>query len=87
MCRGDLKPYLHCQRAAVKASQVLGLIRRCFKINSVDMLVFLFKMYVRPILSAVYRFGTLIWPKISTYSTRKSSETSHQYLHGLTFVV
>ena len=40
-CTNDLKPSLQCQKAAAKASQVLGLIRRSFKINSVDMLVFL----------------------------------------------
>ena len=39
---------MHCQKAAVKASQVLGLIRRAFKINSVEMFIFLYKMYVRP---------------------------------------
>jgi len=47
-CTNDLKPSLHCQRAALKATQFLGLIRRSFKINSVNMLVFLYKMYVRP---------------------------------------
>ena len=40
-CKSDLKPSLHCHRAAVRATQVLGLIRRSFKINSVDMFVFL----------------------------------------------
>ena len=47
-CTSDLKPSLHCHKVAVKATQVLGLIRRSFKINSVDMFVFLYKMYVRP---------------------------------------
>jgi len=28
-----LKPSIHCQRAAVKATQVLGLIKRLFKIK------------------------------------------------------
>jgi len=43
-----LKPSLHCQRAAVRATQVLGLIRRSFKIKSINTLVFLYKMYVQP---------------------------------------
>ena len=47
-CTNTLKPSLYCQRAAVKATQVLGLIRRLFKIKSIDTLVFLYKMYVRP---------------------------------------
>ena len=42
-CTSDLKPSLHCQKAAVKASQVLGLIRRSFKINSVELFIFLYK--------------------------------------------
>ena len=32
-CTSDLKPSLHCHKVAVKATQVLGLIRRSFKIN------------------------------------------------------
>jgi len=47
-CTNTLKPSLHCQRAAVKTTQVLGLIRRSFKIKSIDTLVFLYKMYVWP---------------------------------------
>ena len=43
-CTSDLKPSLHCHKAAVKATWVLGLIRRFFKINSIDMFVFLYKM-------------------------------------------
>ena len=49
-CTSDLKPSLHCRKAAVKASQALGLIRRTFKINSAEMFLFLYKMYVRPLL-------------------------------------
>jgi len=41
-CTNDLKPSLYCQRAALKANQVLGLIWRSFKINSVNMLVILY---------------------------------------------
>jgi len=47
-CTGSLKPSFQCQRAAAKAMQVLGLIRRSFKILSSDMLTFLYKIYVRP---------------------------------------
>ena len=47
-CSADLKPSLHCRKAAAKASQALGLVRRAFKTNSVDMFTFLYKMYVRP---------------------------------------
>ena len=47
-CSSDLKPSLHCRKAAVKASQILGLIRRTFKTTSPEMFVFLYKMYVRP---------------------------------------
>ena len=47
-CTSDLKLSLHCCKAAVKASQALGLIRRTFKINSAEMFLFLYKMYVRP---------------------------------------
>ena len=47
-CTSDLKLSLHCCKAAVKASQALGLIRRTFKINSAEMFLFLYKMYVWP---------------------------------------
>jgi len=41
----DLKPALYCQRAAAKAMQVFGLIRRTFKSISVNTFSFLYKMY------------------------------------------
>ena len=47
-CTSDLKPSLHCQKAAVKATQVLGIIRRSFRIVFIDMFIFLYKMYVPP---------------------------------------
>ena len=47
-CTKDLKPSLQCRRAAAKAMQVLGLLRRSFKHVSGDLLTFLYKMYVRP---------------------------------------
>ena len=47
-CTSGLKPSVQCQKATAKASQVLGTIRKSFKINSASMLVFLYKMYVRP---------------------------------------
>jgi len=47
-CTDSLKPSFQCQRAAAKAMQVLGFIRRSFIIFSSDMLTFLYKMYVRP---------------------------------------
>ena len=43
-CISDLKPSLHCQRAAAKAMQVVGLIRRSFKIITPDMYIFSYKM-------------------------------------------
>ena len=46
-CTSSLKPSVQCQKVAAKASQVLGTIRRSFKINSASMLVFLYKTYVR----------------------------------------
>jgi len=48
-CTSDLKPSLHCQRAAVKVTQILGMIKRNLKLNSPEVLVFLlYKMYVHP---------------------------------------
>jgi len=47
-CTKDLKPSLQCQKAAAKAMQILGLLRRSFKHFLVDLLTFLYKMYVRP---------------------------------------
>ena len=47
-CTEDLKPSLQCRKAAAKAMQVLGLLRRSFKLFSVDLLTFLYKMYVIP---------------------------------------
>jgi len=47
-CTADLKPSLYCRKAAAKASQALGLVRKAFMTNSFDMFTFLYKMYVRP---------------------------------------
>ena len=47
-CTKDLKPSLQCQKAAANAMLLLGLLRRSFKLISVDLLTFLYKMYVRP---------------------------------------
>ena len=47
-CTKDLKPSLQCQKAAAKAMQVLGLLKRSFKHFSIDLLTFLYKMCVRP---------------------------------------
>jgi len=52
----DLKPSVHCQRAAAKASQVLCLSRGSFQINSAEMFVFMYKMCVWPHLE--YRVQT-----------------------------
>ena len=38
-CTKDLKPSLQCRKAAAKAMQVLGLLRRSFKLFSVDFFV------------------------------------------------
>ena len=46
-CSKDLKPSLQCRKAAAKTMQVLSLLRRSFKLFSVDLLTFLYKMYVR----------------------------------------
>jgi len=43
-----MKPSLQSRKAAVKAIQVLGLLKRSFKLTSVDLMIFLYKMYVRP---------------------------------------
>ena len=45
-CTNDLKPSLQCQKAAGKAVQILGLLRRSFQLFSVFKLSFLYKMYV-----------------------------------------
>ena len=45
-CTNTLKPSLHCQRAAVNATQVLGLARRSFKIKSQSI-----HLYGRPFVS------------------------------------
>ena len=45
-CTSDPKPSLHCQKAPVKATQVLGLIRRSLRIDSINMFIFLYKMHV-----------------------------------------
>ena len=42
-CTCELKPSFHWQQAVGKASQVLDLIRRSFRISSVKMFVSLFK--------------------------------------------
>jgi len=44
----DLKPSLHCGRAAAKATSVLGLIRRHFKYTDKDSFLILYKTYIRP---------------------------------------
>ena len=44
----DLKPSLHCGRAAAKATSVLGLIRRHFKYIDKDSFLILYKTYIRP---------------------------------------
>ena len=44
----DLKPSLHCGRAAAKASSTLGLIRRHFKHTDKKSFLILYKAYIRP---------------------------------------
>ena len=48
-CTGNLKSSFQCQ----KQQQMLGLIRRSFKIIPLDMLISLYKMYVRPCTSQI----------------------------------
>ena len=43
----DLKPSLHCGRAAAKASSTLGLIRWHFKYIDKDSFLILYKTYIR----------------------------------------
>ena len=44
----DLKPSLHCCKAAASAMRVLSMIRRSFTIISKELFVFLYTTYVRP---------------------------------------
>ena len=44
----DLKPSLHCGRAAAKATSVLGLIRRHLKYIDKDSFLILYKTYIGP---------------------------------------
>ena len=46
--KSDLKPSLHCGRAAAKASSTLGLIRRHFKHIDKESFLILYKAYIRP---------------------------------------
>ena len=64
LCTEDLKPSLQCRKAAAKAMQVLGLLRRSFKLFSVDLLTFLYKMYVRPHLEYCIQVWSPYWQKI-----------------------
>ena len=43
-----LKPSLHCDEAAANATKFLGLLKRTFSAISKDLLIFLYKTYVRP---------------------------------------
>ena len=83
-CTSDLKPSLHCQRAAAKVMQVLGLIRRSFAIITPDMFTFLYKMCVRPHLE----YGVPVWcpyyakdvdflEKVQRCATKLLSSLSH----------
>ena len=81
-CTSDLKPSLHCQKAAVKATQVLGLIRRSFRIDSTDMFIFLYKMYVRPHLEyCVQSWSPYLARDIDTLEKVQRRATKH--LRGL----
>jgi len=79
-CTNDLKPSLQCREAAAKASQVLGLIRS-LKINSVDMLVFLYKMYVRPHLEYCVQVCNPYLTK--DIDVQKVQRHATKFLHGL----
>ena len=48
MVRSDLKVELQCEKAAAKASSVLGLINRHFKDDDIDSFRILYKSFVRP---------------------------------------
>ena len=48
MVRSDLKVELQCEKAAAKASSVLGLINRHFKDLDIDSFRILYKSFVRP---------------------------------------
>ena len=63
-CTEDLKPSLQCRKAAAKAMQVLGLLRRSFKLFSVDLLTFCTKCISDLTWSIASRSGALTWRKI-----------------------
>ena len=57
----DLKPSLHCCKAAASAMKILSMIRRSFANMSKELFVFLYTTYVRLyIWNILYLFGVLI---------------------------
>jgi len=44
----SLKPSLHCDKAAAKATKFLGMIKRTFSVISKELFIFLYRTYVRP---------------------------------------
>jgi len=43
-----LESSLHCHKAVESANKILGMIRRTFQNMSMDLFVFLYRIYVRP---------------------------------------
>ena len=70
---------------AVNATQVLGLIRRSFRIDSTDMFIFLYKMYVRPHLEyCVQSWNLYLARDIDTLEKVQRHATKH--LHRLAHI-
>ena len=44
----SLKPSLHCDKAAAKATKILGILKRTFPVMSKELFLFLYRIYVRP---------------------------------------
>ena len=62
----------------VKATQVLGLIRRSFRIDSIDMFIFLYKMYAQPHLEHwVQSWSLYLARDIDTLEKVQRCETKH----------
>jgi len=62
--KDDLKPSIHCCKAAASAMKVLSMIRRSFVNISKEMFTFLYKIYVRPHLDYCSSIGVPILPRI-----------------------
>jgi len=80
----DLKSSLHCHKAAGKVSQVLSLIRRSFRINSVEMFFFCIRCMFGHIWNIVCKFGVPTW--LGTYTFFFAKQGIEIRLFELTFI-